>query len=343
MRRVLEIALRHGLAFFLMLFLIPVVSFAVAYLWPRTYDATASLWALRRVAIIGATGTEQNLTATPADTQAAELNELLQTRAFALSVADESSLASTLSASVRSNRSTADDALIQLITKGVIVKAGGYNLFTITYSDPSPTVASQVVKAVVHQYGLQSVNFAVLEGQQQLQNDQTQLAQAQATLTTAINAEQQFISSHNIPSNQLGNNPQYAQLHAQTLQAQNTVQSYQSNITQIKAEIATMGTNTNGLYLTLDPPSIPVKPVSRLRALLIGGGAGIAVALLACAGYLVALMRKDQSAYDASDLEQVNLPPVLLQLPRFSRQESVRIMAASGSAATGRRNTNQSR
>ncbi len=343
MRRVLEIALRHGMTLFLILFLIPVVSFAVAYLWPRTYDATASLWALRRVAIIGATGPEQNLTATPADTQVAELNELLQTRTFALAVANEASLQSTLSASDRSNVDTANDALIQLIAKGVVVKAGGYNLFTITYSDTSADVASHVVKAVVHQYSLQSVNFAVLEGQQQLQNDQSQLAQAQAALTTAITAEQQFISSHNIPANQLGSNPQYTQLHAQTLQAQNTVQTYQSNITTIKSEIAAMGTNTNGLYLTLDPPSIPVKPVSRVRVLLIGGGAGLAVALLACAGYLVALMRRDQAAYDASDLELGDFPPVLLQLPRFSRQESVRIMAAAGSAATGRRGSNQSR
>src|SRR5947207_3943655 len=97
-RRTLETIFHQPLL--LLLLILPVVGVAVAYFsTPRMYQTTATVWALHRVEIIGATGPETNLEATPADTQSAYLTELLQTQAFSLAVAKQSNVVSTLNLS----------------------------------------------------------------------------------------------------------------------------------------------------------------------------------------------------------------------------------------------------
>src|SRR5438876_10758232 len=94
--RVLEAIFRHPMQLLLMLIFPIVVGLAVAYVLPRSYQSSASLWALRRYAIIGATGPESDLQSTPATTQVAALSELLQSRDFSLAVAKATDLPSTL-------------------------------------------------------------------------------------------------------------------------------------------------------------------------------------------------------------------------------------------------------
>src|SRR5579859_4107411 len=101
MRRVLELIFRHW-AKILGLLIIPVIiSLGIVYVQPRAYEASTTLWALQRYSVIGATGPEADLTATPASTQATAVQELLQTRSFSLSVANETGLASTFPAATR--------------------------------------------------------------------------------------------------------------------------------------------------------------------------------------------------------------------------------------------------
>ena len=88
MTRTLEAIFRHPLQLLILIILPPIIAVAVAYfMTPRTYQSTASVWALQRYFVIGATGPESNLAAFPAQTQATALTELLQTRTFALAVA----------------------------------------------------------------------------------------------------------------------------------------------------------------------------------------------------------------------------------------------------------------
>src|SRR2546421_7366584 len=145
---------------------------------PRTYQSTASLWALHRYQVIGVTGPESDLLSTPAQTQATALSELLQSRVFALSVAHATSLSSTLDASVQKDPQLRDDALFNEISQHVQVGAQGYNLFTITYVNHNPEVAQQVVQAVIQNFGLQSQGFSVVEGQLLLESYQTELVKA---------------------------------------------------------------------------------------------------------------------------------------------------------------------
>src|SRR5436305_1419284 len=106
--------------------LFPLVGLAVMYLMPRSYQATASLWALHRYEVISTTGPESDLQSTPAETQATALTELLQVHAFALSVAEATSLPSTLAANVQANHDARDEALVTAVSK-VQVVAQAYN------------------------------------------------------------------------------------------------------------------------------------------------------------------------------------------------------------------------
>jgi uncharacterized protein involved in exopolysaccharide biosynthesis len=316
MIRTLEVIFRRPISLLALIILLPMVSVAVAYFLPRTYEVSASLWALRRYVIIGATGPETDLTATPAETQATALSELLQARSFALSVANATSLPSTLDPAVRADIQDRDDTLYTEISTKVKVTAEGYNLFVITYQNKDASVAQQVVAAVIKNYGQQSEGFTVVEGQLLLESYQSQLTKAQQDVTAATNAESNYRSQH--PQEQqadLVNDPQYAYLHAQTQQAEATLQNIQTEIATINQEISIQGNATESLFRVLDAPVIPAKPISRLKTLLFGGGIGLGVALAACALYILIALRRDRSVYTASDLHKVASWPVVLQLP----------------------------
>lgn len=328
MGRVLEAIFRRPLQLLMLIAMLPVVSVAVIYIFmPRSYTSTASLWALQRYVVIGATGPESDLQATPAETQAAALSELLQSRAFALSVANSTDLASTLSDATRTNPQFRDDALYTEVSTTVQVVAQGTNLFTITYQNHNPYIAQQVVQSVVQQYGSQSIQLTLTEGKQLLDSYQTQLVQAKQQAAEATKAVTEYLATH--PSlaqlilrtnvqNAVLTDSQYALLYSQAQQTQTNVANIQTSIATINQELAAQGTDSNSLFKVLDAPVVPDKSVSRTKTYLIGGGAGLGVALMACILYLLLVVRRDKSVYTPLDLHKVTELPVVLQLPNLN-------------------------
>lgn len=323
MRRTLEAIFSHLFLLLILLVVLPGVGFGVAYYLPRTYLSTASLWALQRYEVISATGVESDLTATPADTQATALSELLLSRTFALAVANATNLPSTLDASIRADPQLRDNALVTEIAK-VQAVSQGYSLFTISYQSNNPQVAQQVVQAVIQKYGSQSQILTVAEGQQLLNNYSVELAQAQKEAFAAAAAEQQYLLAHSsletliVRSGQqsaIAEDPQYALLNQQTQQAQAAAQTIQSDIAVVKQEMGTQGGTASSLFKVLDPPNFPVRPVSRLKTLLLAAGIGLGGALLAIVIYLVILVRRNRAVYTAADLQKVAPISVVMQFP----------------------------
>ena len=322
MNRTLEAVFRHPIWLVILIILLPIVSVGLAYLIiPRSYTSTTSLWSLRRYEVIGATGPESDLLSTPAQTQATALSELLQTRAFALPVAKVTQLASTLhlDSSTQSDPQSLDDALFNEISKNVQVQAQGYNLFVITYTNINPNVAQQIVQAVVKNYALQSQGFTVVEAQNLLQSYQTQLSQAQQAAQTAATTESNYLLAHpGLKSATLINDPQYSLLHAQTQQAQVALQNIQNEIASLNQEVSAEGNSSDDLFKVIDTANSPTKPVSRSREFIIAGGIGLVIALLACAFYIVILVRRDRAIYAVTDLQKITTYPVIMQLPRLT-------------------------
>jgi len=318
LERILEAIFRRPLQLLVLIVLLPVLSVAIAYFLPRSYQANATLWALRRYEVIGASGPESNLLATPADTQATALSELLQSRYFALSVANATGLPSTLPANVQADPQVRDDTLFTDISQHVIVASQGYNLYGIVYVNTNPQVAQQVVQSVVQNFSLQSQGFSVIEGQHLLQGYQTELAKAKQDATAAAAAETQFILEHpTLKGQDLQTDPQYALLHAQTQKSQATLSNIQTTIATINQEISTQGTGIDTFFKVLDSPT-DVRGVSRTKTYLVAGGIGAGAALLACVLYIIISARRDRTIRTSLDVQKITTLPIVIQLPYLS-------------------------
>jgi len=274
---------------------------------------------LRNYDINDQTSLANDPSATPAHTQATALAQLLQTRTFALTIAHETALASTLTldANTAHNPQLLDDALFRAISQGVQVTDSGNNLFVVNYKNRDPKVAQQVVAAVVQQYALQAQSIALNLGQQQLKDSQAQLAKTRNDLSAAQTAESEYIAAHPQLQGQLQTDPQYTLLHARTVQAQAQLQDIQTTIDTVYREIAQQG-STNSFFEVLDAPMIAVQPASRLGLFLIAGGIGLGLALLACSVYIIILVRRNRAVYTPLDVQTTLALPVVAQLPHLA-------------------------
>jgi hypothetical protein len=319
-RRTLEVFFRHPLALLLLLVALPIIGVAIAYIQiPRTYQSTASLWALQRYYVIGATGPETDLTSTPAQTQATALSELLQTHEFTQAVAQGIPLAPTLGLSSDANPQQIEEAIVSNLSAHVTATPVAYNLFEISYTSSNPKVAQQVVQSVIATFGAQSLILSKIEGQNLIASYQTELAGAQKDLNNAVAAETQYIHTHsNLTIVQLANDPEYSLLDSQRLQAQSNEQNIEGTINGIKQAINTQGTGVNALFQVIDAPQSPDRPLSRTKDYLVAGGAGLAIALLGWVIYLVIAVRRDRGIYSAHDLEQLVAFPIIMQLPTLT-------------------------
>lgn len=340
MDRVRRTILRHLLPLLPVVLLPVIIGVGIAYILPRQYQATATLWALHNYNTLTATTIDANAQDTPAQSQATALTEMLQTRSFALAVAQEAKLTSSSGSQAGDNSS--NDTLISMISQSSQVTPLAYDLFTIQFTGKDPAVAQQVVQAIIDQYSQEIRNTASAAGQNLLQPYQAQLVQAQQDAQNALNAQTQYETTHpQVNQNQLQTDPTYQQLRLQTQQAQAKVDALQKIINNLEQQIADHTAIANGLYRVLDAPTVPAKPVSRTKNLLIGGGAGLILGLIAGALLIVLLMRSDRKIYTRADVHQVTTSPVVMELPRLAPKAVEVLVKTSGqSDATSSQNRN---
>jgi len=305
--------------------LLPLMSVGIIYfVVPHTYRSSGTLWALHSFEIIDLTATNSNSLTTPADSQSSALSELLQTRAFALNVAHEANLASTLDQSVQADSERRDDALFQEISQHVLAQSQGNNLIVIAYANRNPLLAQQVVAAVIRNYSLQIQDLFLVQAQNLLSSYQTQLANAKKDVQAAAVAEANYLAANpnltnpNLNGNNLQNDPKYSQLHAQTQQAELAEQDIQTHLDDIKQEITAQGVTPESFFTVVDNPVATSLPESRSRDFIIAGGIGLFVAIIACALYIVILVRRDRAIYTARDLQNVTTYPVIMLVPRLT-------------------------
>lgn len=316
MRRILELIFRHWLKLITLLTIPVVIAVGIVWFQPRQYEATATLWALQRYAVIGASGAEANLFATPASTQATALTELLQTRSFDLSIAKQTKLASTFDSATRADPNKLGDAIVQELSTKVVPSAIGFDLYSITYASKDPDVAHQVVNAVVDQFGAAATSFSVAEANQLLKTYQDELTQAQKSASDATQAATGYALAH--PNSTAQNDAVYSMLAQNEQGAQATVANIDGQITKLNQQLATIGSASNSLYKVVDAPRVNSRAISRTKTLALGGGVGLAVGLLAMTILLVLLSRRDRSVYSQSELSQIVAAPVVLELPHLT-------------------------
>jgi uncharacterized protein involved in exopolysaccharide biosynthesis len=320
--RIFEIIFRRLIRLLVLIILLPAVGVLIAFFLPRSYQSTATLWALRTYQVIGATGNavdpQSNTPLTPAQSQVNTLTELLGTLDFSVTVAKESSLTTTLhlSSSTLANPQLLDNAYFQEISRHVRVTALGYDTFSISYTNENPEEAQRVVEAVIHNYALQTEQLIVLQGKNLLQSYQSQLEQAKQNLDSALAAEASYVSQHpGVAGAGVSTDPKYVLLQTQVQQASDTYSAILKNISTVNQQIE--GDDSGNLFQILDAPTVGL-PVSRLTSFLIAGGGGSGLAILAAIVYILILVRRDQAVYSALDLQQALALPVVMELPHLA-------------------------
>ena len=322
MTKLLETIFRRYILLLLMLLVPTIIGLGIGYTLPRSYQAFSDLWALERFQIIGTTGAESNLTATPADTQTSALIELLQSQAFDVAVGDGTDLKSTfnLSSQDLSNSEVVDNAYVADISKNVLVTAKGTNLYEIGYTNSNPRIVVQVINSVINQFQLQGQQFSVIQGQRLLAEDEAQLTQVEQDANTAAANESAYLTGH--PGATVTNDPQYALLDGQRQQAQSTLQNLEATIASLKQSIAGQSAGGGAFFKTLDPAVEPTVPLSRSKGLTTTISAGAAVGFFACILYLIIVTRRDRALYTALDVEKATSYPILMQLPQLPEKAS---------------------
>jgi uncharacterized protein involved in exopolysaccharide biosynthesis len=322
--KLLEAIFRRLMLLVIMLLIPAIIGVGVAYLLPPSYQASATLWAFKRYEVIGATGAESDLQATPAQTQATALTELLQTSEFDVPVAKSANLKSALKLSQKqlTDPQALSDAYVANLAKNVQVAAKGTNLYQITYTAGDQNIARKVVSAVITQFQVQGPSFSVYAGKQLLQVDQAQLAQAQLDARTALQNESAYRDSH--PGATVANDPEYAQLDQVRLQAESTRQNLQASITTLTQAIdadqkgVDQSKGSNAFFRVVDPPVTP-DASSRSKTLSTTGGIGAAVGLVACILYILIIVRRDRAMYSPLDVQKVTSYPILMQVPQLRK------------------------
>jgi uncharacterized protein involved in exopolysaccharide biosynthesis len=332
MTKFLEILFRNKMRLAALLLLPVLVSGIVVFFLPRTYEATARLWANRRYTVIGATGPESDLQSTPSTTQATALTGFLQIEGFDLDVAKHTGLAKQMNIPA-SDTQRLNDALYAEISTHVNITGSSSNLVVITYSNKDPVVAMQVVKAVVDQYRDTSTLYATNVGNQLLASLQGQRDTAQNVLQSATQRATQYLSDHNLTADSVAaqNDPQYQTLASAVQQASTNLTNIENNYNGLAAQIAELN---QPLFLTVDAPTVPTQPESRVKSLMIGGGVGLVIGLLAAIGYFLILVRLDQSVYSSADLPVITDYPVLIQIQKLPRRSATWITRTNGKLIT---------
>lgn len=161
MTRILEIMFRHSKQLILLLIVPTLIGLAIAvFVLPPTYQAEATLWALRIYRTDTSNASASNPQSTPGGTQAAALTELLQTHVFVVGIAEVAGIGQTAGSSLSSGLASPSDAQLKELSQQIHVTAQGDNLVDITYSNSDPHLAQRVVQAVIQLYG----EFTVSQG-----------------------------------------------------------------------------------------------------------------------------------------------------------------------------------
>jgi len=324
MVRYLETFFRHRLLVVAPLVICLVVSLGIVAVQPRSFAATAKIWVDRPLL---ATSAPTNIYQTPADEQTAVLEELIKSRSFSILAAARGSLPTDLqrqqvvSAHDPVNRALAllpgqhsngapltqnqlDDLVFQTISHNTTVVASGPNIVTVTFEYGNGAVAAVTAQAIIDQYVDEELLGLRAEAKAAVDFYTGQAASARTDLSAADTKVLSYLDAH--PEQRLATaipDASLTQLKLDDDQARQRYQSLQVKLDDAELQAAIVQQSTPNGFRLIDPPLAPNAPVSRLKLLLEGGGAGLGAGLMLSLLSLIGLTLMDTSMRSAQDVE----------------------------------------
>lgn len=344
----IETLFRHKLLFLFLLIIIPTLGIGYAIDQRQIdFQSTGTVWA-EKPAYLN-TGQDWSQYMTPAENQAQNVQEFLQTNSFALDILRQTDLNSQLGTDVLAQQT------LTAFRKNISVRAVGSHLLTISYTDTSPRVAQQVVTAIIDTFNKEVLANATSSGsvtiafyQKQLDDVNAKLADTTAAIRAYLDAHPELGRPTGDTLNQMiastsfaAQNPQFVNLVQQQGALQKQQQSYQSTIDQLTLSKDAAPIGTQQSFRVMDAPGLPTKPISSLKKFALSIGLGVGAALGFVIAGVVLLTVLDGTARSARTAQRLLGLPAFAPLPllrsrraaffrfrRRFRQREVRMLLA---------------
>jgi uncharacterized protein involved in exopolysaccharide biosynthesis len=297
--RFLRTLLQHWYLYLVPIILIPILVTVYGFDKLTLYNSTATLYVDKSVLL----SSDQNPYLTPAQNEATEMQQLLSSESFVVTVAAKTDLAQRYNLNTETGKAQANT---RIVTEVAIAASGvGPNILAITVSDKEPHLAQQIVTALLAYYQSYYMTHR-LDRLLQLQTYYKGQWQTAFSALAQDNAHlQDYCRQHLdacVPTAPI--DTALAQLQSQQAQDQKRVTDFQAQLDEIASEMAATSTVASGLFTVTDPPTVPLRPSLEKKKLLetyTGGGLAAALALVA----LIVFIRTqlDRKVYAEDDLQ----------------------------------------
>jgi len=329
MLRYVETLFRHPLLLLSPTVVLLVLATGWVTMQPPNYDATVRLWVQRQQLVANP---NDNPYLTPAQEQAAVLQELLATKYFCLKVgarggldkflADPYSVRPSLPQRVLAKLGLAsptasglsggalEDAITAMVSKAVVLDTGP-QMLTITFRGSDPEEAASVAQAIADQFVDESLAAQRTQVSAAVDFYSGQVKQAQAQLSAADAAIDQYLSAH--PAQASSNavpDARMVALKRNDDDARQRVTDLQSKLDQASVDnAALLRPDTSGIRV-LDKAE-PPPPNSIKKLLLEAAVVGVVLGLVIMVIGVLLLTLLDSTIRQPEEVEQLlDLRPV---------------------------------
>jgi hypothetical protein len=317
-------------------------------LTPRVYQTSVSIW-VEQPAYLDLKDTSSPW-ASAVETQSSRLGDLLHTRAFAVDVAQRTSLAPLVG-------SPAGDQLVEdLISRGVTLGGPGLSptgttsqhLLVIQVQAATAQLSYEFCKAIVDAYQdkmqadqADQASIGVDFYQSQVQDAQQRLTAANQDLRRYVQAQQSSNADQTSDQSTFTAamlDPKLGTLQANVQEAQGALNSAQSALQQAQQAASAAEQGQQYGFQVLDPPQAPSAPVVQTKKIIIYPIAAEVIGLGLSGMLLVLLVTSDRSVRSELDLTAGGFRVLgtvpSLRLKRMPKQlRSVATRRAIGAAA----------
>jgi hypothetical protein len=271
-QRYLDVFMERALAFTALLLVVPLAAVGTYMALDRTQTVSARIWA-QVPTFLGDTGLQAaaNASASPAATETALLQELLQTDSFLDPVVK---VAPVGSATVTTSRDT--------VRTHLLISPDGPNVVVFSYTTNDPAGGVKFLKQLMRSFipvlqGLE-LNDAVIAGRTLDQ----QVQAAGADMTKAAASLQSYVSSVQYgDARSLQTDPTYTTLSANSRAATSHYLNLVAAMQQAQLLTSSIPTLETARFQVLDPPAVAAKPLKFTGTdLRVGGIAALGTAAL---------------------------------------------------------------
>jgi capsular polysaccharide biosynthesis protein len=304
MRRFVAAFFRHPFMLIFPAIVIPLIVVFLVRSVASSYTSTATVYVVK-----AAVNTGDNPFATPAQNLNAGLAEAIKSQqSFVLKIAYQTDMPKTYA----KGTTGIDDLMVARIRAGMTLTPTGNHYIVLTYNDPDPRVAAQVVNAVLPAYQAQVIQFFQ-------QNSQNLIAEYRQQLD---DAQSQYLSDSDQLKKYIQQTPGLDPNDPTLAQYQAAVKTDLQNIDFYNSKIHSLTSSTDFLtnvptYSVTDPGLVPSAPTVKTKTTItamiggVAGGLGVSLGLIG----LFALW--DRRIHSRDDLQDAVGLPVLEVVPNL--------------------------